>query len=121
MDRMHMFTSEEVLNIPVAGTWTPLLIAQSTGISNTGTYSVNVSAYHQVVLSMYDGSSSGVSYVIAFDNIDHQTDGTTLEASHNPRVTGNSTITLPVPKGSKYFHVRNNNTSNEGVVWIVGM
>lgn len=55
MDRMHMFTPQEILNIPVSGVWTPLLAAQSIGSAGLGTNScsVKVEGYNQIGFTVF--------------------------------------------------------------------
>ena len=123
MDRMHMFTPQEILNIPVSGVWTPLLAAQSFGSAGLGTNScsVKVEGYNQIGFTVFFDGITPSNITVVFDNFDYQNGGGNIHNDHNMKLAANQTYTLSVPKGAKYFSIRTSSTSYDVKLWVVGM
>ena len=114
---LNKFTPQEALNIPISGKWVPLFKDNIGGSGDTDSYNIDVSDYHQIVLTV--SGATGVHYLFT----DSSGGSGVINGFHEHYLGAVGTFTLPVPQlGSTiYLHLRFTSGNVESDVWVVGV
>ena len=114
---LNKFTPQEALNIPISGKWVPLFKDNIGGSGDTDSYNIDVSDYHQIVLTV--SGATGVHYLFT-----DSSGGSGVINGFNENYLGSEgTFTFPVPQlgSDTHLHLRYAGSTNTVDIWVVGV